>query len=144
MSIETTTTSDNETKLATAFEVTNPEIRIRWDDGSWVSHLLHCDEVLLEGRQLNAEQKLGFVQSFFWFCEKVSLLAYESKAWEHAAAVWRGDVVDAESLEPVGVMEDGGWNTPARSKAWPNRRSLKLKIRFRSTPRGAAGVWRVE
>jgi hypothetical protein len=81
----TTTTSDY--TLARAFDVYNLEIRKRWDDGTWVAQLLFDNNVLLEGRQLNAELELGFVQSFFWFCEEATFLAYEFKAREHAKAV---------------------------------------------------------
>jgi hypothetical protein len=138
------TNSDNAIRLATAFKVTHLKICTRWEGGSWVAQLLYCDEMILEGRQLNVEQEHGFVQSLLWFCEEASFLAHEFKAREHAAAVWRGDAVDAEPLKAGAVMEDDGWDIRARSKVRPNRRPLKLKIRFRSTPRGAAGVWRVE
>jgi hypothetical protein len=52
--------------------------------------------------------------------------------------------VDMEPLEPDAAAKGAGWTMPARSKAGASRRSLRLEIRFRSTARGAAGVWRIE
>jgi hypothetical protein len=114
-------TSDKPTN---AFDISLLDIRIKWTDNSWVAQLSCSDNILLEGRQLNVKQEVGFVQSFFWFCEEASFLAYEYKARE------------------------GAW-TPrksgeGRSKTHVGRRSLKLKLRLRDNTRGRAGVWRVE
>ena len=130
--------------LDNVFDVSNLEIRIKWDDDNWVAQLSYNDNVLLEGRQLNVEQEIGFVQSFFWFCEEASFLAYEFKAREHAFDVRKGTAIDTEPLMQDEVNEDHRWQMPARSKGKEKRRSLKLRIRFRNTARGAAGVWRVD
>ncbi|KAF1921544.1 hypothetical protein BDU57DRAFT_584629 [Ampelomyces quisqualis] len=127
------------------FELSHLEIRIRWADEAWATQLVYSDKVLLEGRQLNAEWEEGFVQSFFWFCEEAAFLAWEFKAREG---------VRSEELEGLGarmwnvqVADDQGWKAPEktqRSKKREGRAKLKLKIRFRDTERGTAGVWRVE
>jgi hypothetical protein len=70
------------------------------------------------------------VQSFFWFCEEASFLAWEFKARER---VVMGDVERSEEFA-----------APGRSKGGGKRRTLKLKIQFRNTARGRAGVWRVD
>ncbi|KAH7067432.1 hypothetical protein BKA63DRAFT_536897 [Paraphoma chrysanthemicola] len=106
-------------KPGSAFDVSYLEIRIKWEDDSWAAQLVYGDNVLLEGRQLDVEQELGFMQSFWWFCEEAIFLAYEFKAREDAAKVTRSE------------------------KTGEKRRSLKLKIRFKDTVRGPAGVWRV-
>jgi hypothetical protein len=136
-------TSDND-KHDNAFHISHLEIRIRWHDDSWAAQLLYGDNVLLEGRQLDIEQEVGFVQSFWWFCEEASFLAYEYKAREHAAAVRTGGASDLEPLRRNEEKVDGEWVAPGRSKGRENRRALKLRIRFRDTVRGAAGVWVVE
>ncbi|KAH7083808.1 hypothetical protein FB567DRAFT_92379 [Paraphoma chrysanthemicola] len=142
----TSMTSDADfDKPDSAFDVSYLKIRIKWEDDSWAAQLVYGNNVLLEGRQLDIEQELGFMQSFWWFCEEASFLAYEFKAREDAAMVRRGGKVDVEGVTEEGRLENGvdGWVTPRRSKAGEKRRSLKLKIRFRDTARGPAGVWRV-
>jgi len=128
-----------------AFDISNLEIRIKWSDDNWVAQLSYGDNVLLEGRELDAEQETGFVQSFFWFCEEAAFLAYEYKAREHACKVRQGAVLDTEPLENT-VVEDGRWRELERSggRDEKGRRSLMLKIRTRSTARGRADVWRME
>ena len=89
---------------------------------------MYGDHVLLEGRQLYAEQDAGFVQSFFWFCEEASFLAWEYKAREGV------------KMAPKRMEEF----TAVRSKGGAEKRTLKLKIQFRNSARGRAGVWRVD
>lgn len=128
----------------TIFEVTHLEIRVKSADDSCVAQLSYGDNVLLEGRQLDVEQEARFVQSIFWFCEEASFLAYEYKAREHAWAVRMGEAVDVEPLMEGNMVKADGPKMLGRSKGRDNRRALKLKIRFRDTKRGPAGVWRVE
>lgn len=80
------------------------------------------------------EQEVGFVQSFLWFVEEAAFLAWEFRARE-------GVVVERNTQD----VAEGVWATGrARVNDAQARRSLKLKIRFRDTKRGRAGVWRVE
>jgi hypothetical protein len=137
------TTSDQDRQPADGLNVSDLKIRIRWNNDSWVTQFLYGDGVLLEGRQLNVEQEIGFVQSFFWFCEEANSLAYEYKARECVMTVQKGDAIDTEPLKHHGVIDEAGWRMPGRSKAKDSRRSLKMEIRFRNTARGAAGVRRV-
>ncbi|KAF2026853.1 hypothetical protein EK21DRAFT_102930 [Setomelanomma holmii] len=111
---------DND-KSDNVFDMLHLEICIKWEDDSWTTELLPGENVLLEGRQLDVEQKMGFIQSFWWFCEEASFLAYEYKAREYAAA--------------------GARVALAKSNGRVDRRSLKLRIRFRDTVKGPAGVW---
>jgi hypothetical protein len=128
----------------TSFDMTHLKIRIKWTDDNWVSQLSYGDKVLLEGRQLDVEQEAGFVQSFFCFCEEATFLAYEFQAREHAWKVSMGESVDMEALVEDCVGEGGRVGMAGRVKAGDKRRALKLKIRFRNTARGPAGIWRVE
>jgi hypothetical protein len=136
--------NDRDCKVANAIDVSNLDVRIHWGNGSWVTQLLYRNEVLLEGRQTNVEQEDGFFQSFFWFCEEASFLAYEYKARERATAVQRGELVDTEPLKQNSVIGEDGRRMAARSKAKDSRRACKLRIRFRDRAHGTAGVWCVE
>ncbi|KAH3974148.1 hypothetical protein HBI56_090080 [Parastagonospora nodorum] len=108
-------------KPTTIFDLAHLEIRIKWVNNSWAAQLSYGDNVLLEGRQLSVDQESGFVQSFFWFCEEASFLAYEYKAREGAWTARKGG---------EGRTKDG-------------KRALKLRIRMRDGERGSAGVWRI-
>jgi hypothetical protein len=127
---------------AHTFDIAQLEIHIKWDKNSWATQLNHGDSMLLEGRERNVRQELGFVQSFLWFCEEVSFLAHEYKAREDAWAVRRADAVDVEAaFKSDGA--NGGWKAPARSNGKRGRRSLKLLLRLKNTARGPAGVSRL-
>jgi hypothetical protein len=124
------------------FDIAYLEIHIKWDKNSWATQLTHGDGILLEGRERNVRQELGFVQSFLWFCEEASFLAHEYKAREDAWAARKGDAVDVGAV----VKDDGangGWKAPARSNGKGGRRSLKLLLRLKNTARGPAGVSRL-
>jgi hypothetical protein len=128
----------------TTLDLTHLEIRIKWTEDAWAAQLCYGENVLLEGRQLGVEQEVGFVQSFLWFCEEASFLAYEFKAREGGWRVRKGEAIDEEPLNEKSVMGDGRAKVSGRSKAGSRGRALKLKIRIRNTARGPAGVWRVE
>jgi len=123
------------------FNILHLEIRIIYSDSSWATQLCHDNAVLLESRELNVEQEQGFEQSFHWFCEEASFLAYEFKAREHAFAVRMGNAVDTAPLKRDTVLGNDGWPMPAKSKGKGKRKALKLLVRLRSTGRGRAGVW---
>jgi hypothetical protein len=128
---------------ACIFDITSLDIHIKWDKNGWATQLMHGDSVLLEGRQRNVSQELGFVQSFLWFCEEASFLAHEYKARENAWAAKKGDAANVAGLEQGGKA-GGGWKAPTRSKGAKERRSLKLIIRVKNKARGPAGASRVE
>jgi hypothetical protein len=127
---------------ADIFVLTSLGIRIKWDKNSWATQLTHGDSMLLEGRERNVRQELGFVQSFLWFCEEASFLAHEYKAREDAWAAKKGEAMNVVQLEQEG-KPGGGWKASARSKDGKERRSLKLMIRLKNTARGPAGASRM-
>ncbi|KAH8725890.1 hypothetical protein GQ44DRAFT_739374 [Phaeosphaeriaceae sp. PMI808] len=84
-------------------------MRIKWINNSWIVQLRYGTSAILEGCQMNVIQDVGFIQSFFWFCEEANFLAYEYRARENASAL------------PIKGSEE-------MKKA----KSLKLKLRFRA------------
>jgi hypothetical protein len=116
--LESTTTRTR----AHTFDITHLEIHIRWDKNNWATQLTHGDGILLEGRERNVRQELGFVQSFLWFCEEASFLAHEYKAREDAWTAGKGDAIDMKTVAKDDGA-NGGWKAPARSKGKEGRRS---------------------
>jgi hypothetical protein len=127
---------------ADIFDLASLKIHIKWDKNGWATQLTHGDRMLLEGRERNVRQELGFVQSFLWFCEEASFLAHEYKALEDAWAVKKGEATNVVQLEQGG-KSGGGWKAPGRSKGGKERWSLKLMIRLKNTARGPVGVSRM-